>query len=80
MSEENTEAEDDQNNNSFLKNIYLKQIPYIIKGSKIEKIENKSFEPIPIINAMKQFKSGQVYSVLAKTGDGSLEPLNQESH
>ena len=39
-SEQDTYGENDEEKNSFLKNVYLQKSPYVIKGKIVEKIED----------------------------------------
>lgn len=43
----------------------------------VEQIEDQPFSPIQFIDAIKDFESGQVYSVLNKDSDGNFHVLNQ---
>lgn len=73
MSEDDLEPE---NENSFLSQVYLQKSPYKIKGKFVEHIEEQIFLPIQFIDAIKDFQSGQVYSVLTKDEYGNFNVLN----
>jgi hypothetical protein len=75
-SEDELELEDDI---YFLNYIYLQKSPYKINGKFVEQIREQIFLPIKFIDAIKDFESGQVYSVLTKDENGNFNVLNQNA-
>lgn len=45
----------------------------------VKQIEDQPFLPIEFIDAIKEFESGQVYSVLTKDDGGSFNVLSQQA-
>ena len=76
MSEDDLEVE---NEHSFLDQVYLQKSPYKINGKFVEQISEQIFHPIQFIDAIKDFQSGQVYSVLTKDEYGNFNVLNQNA-
>ena len=44
--------------NAYLRHVYLQKSPYIINGKVVEQIEDQVFHPISFIDAIKGFESG----------------------
>jgi hypothetical protein len=80
--EESDEAmsEDENDEFSFLKNVYLQKSPYKINDQKyVEQIEEQEFCPVLFKEAIKGMHSGQVYSVLTKDEQGAFAVLSKKA-
>ena len=70
-------ADKDSNSKTFLNNVYLQKTPYKIEGKHVEQIDEQAFQPTLFIDAIKEFESGQVYSVITKNDDGTFSVLDK---
>ena len=69
------DPEASSSSDSFLHGIYLQKIPYKIIDTCVEEIEEKAFEPVAFVEAVKNFVDGQVYSLLTKDEDGQFKAI-----
>ena len=58
--------------------MYLQKSPYKINGKFVEQIQEQIFKPVLLVDALKEFESGQVYSVMTKDDQGEFSILSKE--
>ena len=76
--EDQSDSESDEDDQTFLDNIFLQKTTYCINGRNVEQSDDKYYEPVSFIDSIEVFQSGQVYRVLTRDIDGNFSSLNQK--
>ena len=76
--EDQSDSESDEDDQTFLDNIFLQKTTYCINGRNVEQSDDKYYEPVSFIDSIEVFQSGQVYRVLTRDLDGNFSSLNQK--
>ena len=67
---------DFKKNKNILNSIYLGLTPYKIDNGEVQQTDIPLTAPIKLYQAIKNFKSGQVYEVLHKKNDGIFQSVS----